>query len=149
MSMKKHVILVVAILVFLFSGCTSRYPYSLAQDLDNIAQVEIREYDWETRTTTPLCVLNEETAVSLLTEICGLPCKKHFGDHTTDYGDVVVYISYLDGTAEVLGQCNVAQVNKEGVWSIGIKYFDRKEFYTVLMKYVDADILPDLSKYFY
>lgn len=147
MSRKKNVTIFVIILAFLISGCSRRtYAYSLAQSVDNIAQVEICEYDWHTHTTTPLCVLDKETAISLLTEICGLKCKRHWGDHTTDYGDVVIYISYIDGTAEVIGQCNIAHVNKDGKWRQGLEYFGEEKFFALLMKYVDADVLPELSR---
>ena len=60
----------------------------------------------------------------------------------------VVYITYTDGTGEVIGLRNVAQVDEDGQWHIGIEYFDAAEICALIMKYVDVNSLPDLSKYF-
>ena len=135
------------LIILITAGCQRIYEYSFAQSKDNVEKVEICAYDYDTQTTTPLVVLNEGDTNELLQEIDAMECKRHFGDHTQDYGEIVVYISYKNQTAEVIGLCNVAQVDKNGKWHIGIEYFDASQLCSLIMKYVNADLLPDLSKY--
>ena len=132
----------------IFSGCQKTYSFSLAQSMDNIDKVEICAFDYLSGTTTPLVLLDRNDAKSLLTEVCTLKCKRHFGDHTMDYGEIVIYVSYIDKTAEIIGLWNVAQVTKDGEWFIGIEYFDAKQLCSLIVKYVDVKMLPDLSQYF-
>lgn len=140
-------ILVVCLVVTTASGCHRTYDYSFSQSVDHVKKVEICQYDFDTRTTTSLVHLDSNQACALLSDIETLECKKHFGDHTEDYGEVVIYITYFDGTAEVIGLWNVALVDKEGLWHIGIEYFDANELCSIILKYVDEDLLPNLSEY--
>ena len=158
MKCKKMIALLLLItsIMLSMSGCfveqflNRTFEYSFAQNLDNVEKVEIRAYEYDPydAQTTPIVTLDEEDGKALLMEIDAMKCKRHFGDHTSTYGEIVVYITYKDQTAEVIGLRNVAQVDKDGEWRIGIEYFDAAQLCTLIMKYVDADLLPDLSKYF-
>lgn len=55
-----------------------------------------------------------------------------------DYGEVVVYITYSDQAAEVIGLWNVAQVNANGKWHIGTEYSGADAIYSLIQKYVDS-----------
>ncbi len=120
--------------------------YSFSQPLDQVEKVEICKYDYYTSTTTPLLVLDESRANALLTDIDALLCKRHFGDHIMDYGKVVVYITYSNGEAEVIGIWNVATVDTNGKWRIGGEYFDEKELCSLLLQYA-PELQPELQKY--
>lgn len=152
----KPFILVVIIFVLLFSlsGCVVErfinrtFDYSFSQSLDNVKKVEICEYNHDSRSTTTIAVLDKADADEMLLEISAMKCKRHFGDHTTNYGKVVVYITYEDQTAEVIGLFNVADVDVNGKWHRDGSYFDCAQMCTLIMKYVDEDLLPDLSLYF-
>ena len=152
MKCKKMIVLLLLItsVLMLTAGCNRTYDYSFAQNLDNVEKVEIRAYEYDPYDdkTTPIVTLDEEDGKALLNEVDAMKCKRHFGDHTSTYGEIVVYITYKDQTAEVIGLRNVAQVDKDEEWHIGIEYFDAAQLCTLIMKYVDEDLLPDLSKYF-
>lgn len=152
MKCKKMIALLLLItsVLMLATGCNRTYDYSFAQSLDNVEKVEIRAYEYDPYDdkTTPIVTLDEEDGKALLNEVDAMKCKRHFGDHTSTYGEIVVYITYKDQTAEVIGLRNVAQVDKDEEWHIGIEYFDAAQLCTLIMKYVDEDLLPDLSKYF-
>ena len=152
MKCKKMIALLLLItsVLMLATGCNRTYDYSFAQNLDNVEKVEIRAYEYDPHDdqTTPIVTLDEEDGKALLNEVDAMKCKRHFGDHTSTYGEIVVYITYKDQTAEVIGLRNVAQVDKDEEWHIGIEYFDAAQLCTLIMKYVDEDLLPDLSKYF-
>ena len=152
MKCKKMIALLLLItsVLMLTAGCNRTYDYSFAQNLDNVEKVEIRAYEYDPHDdkTTPIVTLGEEDGKALIEEIDAMECKRHFGDHTSTYGEIVVYITYKDQTAEVIGLRNVAQVDKDEEWHIGIEYFDAAQLCTLIMKYVDGDLLPDLSKYF-
>lgn len=143
-------LLMIVFVPLLTTGCLSiyqrTYDYSFAQPLDQVEKVEICKYNYYTSTTTPLLVLDESQANALLTDIDALPCKKHFGDSPMDYGEAVVYITYSNGEAEVIGIWNVAKVDISGNWHIGVEYFDRKELCPLLLQYV-PELLPELQKY--
>ena len=146
--LKKSFCLLMVLSVLIFTGCNRTYTYSTAQSLDNVDKVEICEYDYGSKSTSTIVVLDQVDAEALVNEINALECKRHFGDHTTSYGTVVIYISYKDGNAEVIGDRNVAQVDADGDWSIGNEYFDTEQFLALITKYVDAELLPDLSEYY-
>ena len=146
---RKIAILCVAILLFaIITGCQRTYDYSFEQSLDNVEKVEICRYDDNSQSTTTIAVLSKTDADSLLTEIDAMECRRYFGDGTMDYGEVVIYITYADQTAEVIGLHNVAKVDKDGDWHIGVEYFNAQQICALIMKYVDAELLPDLSKYY-
>ena len=158
MKCKKMIALLLLItsVLMLATGCVVEqflnrtFDFSFAQSLDSVEKVEIRAYEYDPYDdkTTPIVTLGEEDGKALLMEIDAMECKRHFGDHTSTYGEIVVYITYKDQTAEVIGLRNVAQVDKDEEWHIGIEYFDAAQLCTLIMKYVDGDLLPDLSKYF-
>ena len=39
-------------------------------------------------------LLDEEDGKALLNEVDAMKCKRHFGDHTHDFGEIVIYITY-------------------------------------------------------
>ena len=130
------------------TGCQRIYDFSFEQSVDHIEKVEICRYDDNSQSTTTIAVLSKTDADSLLTEIDAMECRRYFGDGTMDYGEVVIYITYADQTAEVIGLHNVAKVDKDGDWHIGVEYFNAQQICALIMKYVDAELLPDLSKYY-
>ncbi len=133
---------------FLFVGAMNQrtYEYSFSQPLNQVEKVEIRKYDYDTSTATPFVVLDERQANALLTDIDALSCKRYFGHGSTSYGEAVVYITYANGEAEVIGIYNVAKVDTSGKWHMGLLYFPRKELCTLLLQYA-PELLPELQKY--
>ena len=147
MKFRKLAILWLAILFILAStaGCEmAGSSYSFSQSIENVKKVEICSYDYAQKTVTPIKELTTEEAEGILEDIAALECYKHFGDSTRDYGEVVIYITYENDEAEVIGIWNVAQVDLEGEWHIGIEYFDRTAFCEMLGKYIDMDLLPEI-----
>ena len=142
-------VLVAVVLLVTLSGCRQKaYSYSFTQSIDNVVCVEIRKYDYATGATTPLVTLDESTALSLLEDISALDCYKQFGDYPRDdYSDVVVYISYANGAAEVIGIRNTARVDSEGKWWVSSYYFNDAAWCDVILKYIDSEIVPELDKY--
>ena len=148
-NIKQILLLLVSFCLFtVTTACKRTYDYSFAQSIDAVEKVEICTYDYDTKSTTLIATLNEEDGKSLLAEIAMLSCKRHFGDATRDYGEIIIYVHYQDGTAEVIGLCNVAQVDTSGKWHSGIEYFDAQQLCILIMKYVDNGQLPDLRQYF-
>ena len=146
----KYVCLLVFVLLIAvaFTGCNFiDYTYSLDQSMDNIQKVELCSYDYESNSTSLIIELDMETGKALLTEITALTCRKYFGDHTSDYGPVVLYITYTNGEAEVIGMCNSASVDLTGEWWISIYYFDDIQWCNTVLKYVDPEMVPQLVEY--
>ena len=98
MKCKKMIALLLLItsVLMLTAGCNRTYDYSFAQSLDNVEKVEIRAYEYDPYDgqTTPIVTLGEEDGKALLMEIDAMKCKRHFGDHTHDFGEIVIYITY-------------------------------------------------------
>ena len=98
MKCKKMIALLLLItsVLMLTAGCNRTYDYSFAQNLDNVEKVEIRAYEYDPYDgqTTPIVTLDEEDGKALLNEVDAMKCKRHFGDHTHDFGEIVIYITY-------------------------------------------------------
>lgn len=129
-------------------GC--RIPgeqYTFTQSLDQIVSVSICRYDYTSKSIVPIKSLSEDDWQLLAEDISSLGVRRHFGDHTSDYGEVVVYISYKNSEAEVIGIWNVATVDSQGRWYIGYHYFESETFTKMLLKYIDIELVPELNQY--
>lgn len=147
----KYVRLITLLFCILFllismAGCQkSEQTYTFAQSIDDVKSIEICRYDYEAKCVTSLKSLTNEEMNALWRDIPALTCKQHFGDHTMDYGEIVIYITYKNGESEVIGIWNVALVDSDGEWHIGGVYFDKTEFSEMLLKYIDAESVPELK----
>ena len=140
-------VLIIATLVSL-TGC--RIPgeqYAFSQNIDQITAVNICSYDYKSKSMVPLKALNSDEWQALVNDVVSLEVRRHFGDHTQDYGEVVICISYENSEAEVVGIWNVATIDSEGNWHIGFHYFEGKPFSQMLLKYIDIELVPELNKY--
>lgn len=148
-TMKRIGICLLAMVVLVaVAGCSLiEYSYSYAQDLDKVEKVELCRYDYWTKTVEVISVLDMGTAALLLSDIASLSCFRPFGDSSTDYGEIVVYISYKNGEAEVMGMGNTATVGLDGRWMMTGYYFDDAQWCEVVMKYVDPQLVPELQRY--
>ena len=66
-------------------------------------------------------------------------------DPPTSFGDIILYIEYTNGEAEVLGYPQSVSVRENGqtVWK---PYeFNSTQWSATLLKYVDADLVPELD----
>lgn len=130
------------------AGCSFiEYSYPYAQDLDKVEKVELCRYDYSTKSIEVILKLDADTTSSLLTELSSLSCYRPFGDHSTYYGAIVLYISYTNGEAEVLGMRNSADVDLDGRWMMKGYYFDYAQWCEVVMRYVDPELVPELHRY--
>ena len=62
-----------------------------------------------------------------------------------DYGDVVICITYYDGEKEVIGITNIGYISPDGKWHLTKEYFDIEDIRGVINKYVDPEILSEIS----
>lgn len=132
----------------LASGCNFvKYSYAYEQSLDNATKVEICRYDYDTKSTEVIDVLDLDVAFALLSDIASLDCYKPFGDHSRDYGEIVVYITYANGEAEVIGMVNSATVDLNGKWHIKAYYYDYAQWCAVIVKYIDPQLVPEIEPY--
>lgn len=136
----------------LFTGCSLvKYQYSFDQPYSNVIKMEVCQYHYATKREdtyiTPVAELDLEKAEELLRDISELACYKHFGDSSMNYGDIVLYITYSNGEAEVLGMVNSASVDTNGKWWMKVYYFDSTQWCAVLTKYVDPELVPELGRY--
>ena len=136
--------LLVGILLFslicacMLCGCQRKaYTYAFNQDIASIRKVEICTYNYKTEEHSAVKELNEEEIESLCADIQDLKCYKIFGDHPTGFGSVIVYITYSDGQAEVIGPSNTARVDATGKWHLDVYYFDEEPFLAMIAKYTD------------
>ena len=146
-------IICVFVTLALLSGCKRIiYQYPFDQTFSNVKKVEIFRYHYATNPTddtlTLVTELDLEEAEELLQDISALPSYKHYGDFPMgSYGEIILYITYASGEAEVIGTVNSASVYLDGEWWIKGYYFDSKQWSTVLTEYVDIELVPELEKY--
>lgn len=133
------------------TGCDGGpFTYEFRQARSNVEKVEICSYDHYEGTREVLVRLEEADVDALLADIQALPLYKRMAfDTPRDYGDVVIFISYLDGVVELIGLTNFGWIDPDGTQhNLSAKYFEMDDLYLVLVKYVDPDVLSEVSYYF-
>lgn len=136
--MVRLVVVFLAVVSILLYGCQQEscaYPFE--QNLDYVEKVEICQYTYHIQDPeiVVLTILENSTALSLLNSIEELECYRHWGDHTQDFGETVVRITYTDGEIEVLGFCNTAHIDTEGKWWLKGYYFDEDQFSVLVSEF--------------
>lgn len=161
----KLLLIACLLLSFVFTGCDigSSQPevHSFRQDCDNVVKIEICSYDHSKMTRTwqaqfvdedcfsPLVQLSGEDCDSLFQDILSLEIKKFYMiDPILDYGDVVILIHYADNEIEMIGITNIGWISPDGKLHTTDKHFEITAICDVISKYVDADVLDDVSDYF-
>lgn len=120
-------------------GCLLiEYDFSLQQDVGKITKVGLYQYQHdETQPITSLIMeMKLDCALKMLEEIIALPAYKHFGDSTTNYGSIVVCVTYSDKTREIIGSFNTATVDTTGKWTRTGYYFKKEQWEAVIAQYV-------------
>lgn len=153
------------LLSFVYTGCDigSSQPtvHSFRQEYDNVVKIEIASYDHSKRTNkwqaqfvdedcfSLLVQLSDEDCGSLLQDILSLEIKKFYMiDPILDYGDVVILIYYANNEIEMIGITNIGWISPDGKLYTTDKRFEISAICDVISKYVDAEVLNDVSDYF-
>ena len=128
-------------------GCSSEGPYTFRQDSSKIDKVEIYKIDDQTNTKTAIVQLSDEAGQLLVSELATMTCNRFgSGDHPRRYGQLAIGITYSDGEVEIIGLVNSGFIDVDGKEAILDYFFDAKDLYTLITKYVDPSLLPDVSK---
>lgn len=69
-------------------------------------------------------------------------------DPILDYGDVVILIYYANNEIEMIGITNIGWISPNGKLDTTDKRFEISAICDVISKYVDAEVLNDVSDYF-
>lgn len=150
---KVWLVLCVLIALALLPGCKRKiYQYPFDQGFSNVVKVEVFRYHYATNSeednVTLVTELDLEEAEGLLQDISLLPSYKHFGDFPMgSYGEIILYVTYANEEAEVIGMVNSASVHLDGEWWVKGYYFDSKQWSTILTEYVDIGLVPELDRY--
>ena len=140
-------LLIIVILVSL-TGCSSEpFQYTFRQERNNVEKIEICTLDYyNEKTIEPLISLAEEDIDTILSDLSSLECRKLSGlDSPRGYGRIIICIHYLDGEIEVIGTTNIGWITLDGDWHLTMNCFRYPELKTLLLKYVDANVLEALS----
>ena len=148
--MKKigYAIVIAVVVLMLLSGCENEsFTHEFRQDQANIKQVEICSYEHVGRVLTPIVKLSNDDINALLNDIRALDCHEvSFPlDTPRTYGDVVICITYYDGETEVIGITNIGYISPDGKWHLTKEWFDIEDIRSVINKYVDPEILSEIS----
>ena len=147
--MKKigYAIVIAVVVLVLLSGCENEsFTHEFRQEQANIKQVEICAYERVDRVLTPIIKLSNDDINALLNDIRALDCHEFFPlDTPRNYGDVVICITYYDGEKEVIGITNIGYISPDGKWHLTKEYFDIEDIRGVINKYVDPEILSEIS----
>ena len=142
-------------------GASQPTAHSFRQEYDNVVKIEIAAYDHNKRTNTwqgqfvdencfsPLVQLSDEDCGSLLQDILSLEIKKFYMiDPILDYGDVVILIYYTNNEIEMIGITNIGWISPNGELDTTDKRFEISAICDVISKYVDPEVLNNVSDYF-
>ena len=131
-------LVIVMLLLTVFAGCRIKnksYPFE--QDQENIEKVEICQYDLKTDTITPIVSLNENDYTSLLNEVSELELWRPGVDMPQGYGKIIIYITYNNEEAEILGSYRTLRVDTNGKKHMKPYYFGVSQWNDLLSKYVE------------
>ena len=125
-----------------------KYSYSFAQGKEEVKIVELCRYDYSTKTIEQIKTLDEDTARGLLSDISNMDAYRNFGDYDReDFGHIVIYITYQNGEHELIGAASAATADASGNWQIKNNWFESSKWCEVLLKYIDASLVPELMNY--
>ena len=152
MRINKIFLMILVIVMIVSSvGCsetiwTKEYEYDFLQNSENISSVKIMRYDDKTNSIVEVIkTLDEDSGRALYEDFSATSCRKHFGDHPTGYGEVIIYIEYENGEADIIGFVNSGTVDKSGEWWVNLKHFSPDDFAMIVIKYVDRELVPELE----
>lgn len=149
MKQIKTLCAVLAVLVFLvtLSACgpnITTYPF--LQEQENVKKVEVCTFDEKTKARTPFWELSSDDAHSLVAELALMDCHgKPAMPPILEYGDVVICITYTDGTGEMIGLDNTARIHADGEISRNTHWFDHRLLRSLILKYVDRSMLESVN----
>lgn len=148
MKLYKHIasMLIFSMLTIIFVGCESEESYyQFRQDLQNVVTVSVCSYDLGTGTCTKIIDLNTEDRTALINILSTMKCKRYFpGDHPRDYGPLVITLTYADEEIELIGLTNIGWITPDGKRWLSDFYFEEREVYDLICKFVDLSLLPDI-----
>lgn len=135
------------VVLFAAASCSYKGPYTFRQEVSNIRKVEILTIDDETDTKTVIVQLSDEDGQLLVAELATMTCNRFGpGDHPRRYGQLAIGITYTDGEVEIIGLVNSGFIGADGREGLLDYFFDAKELYTLITKYVDPSLLPDIGE---
>ena len=143
-------VLLIVLSILLACGCTVNHPYPFDQSFDNIEKVSLHRVEgsdpngWYAETTW-VEDIELESAKGMLAELQTLKIKTILGDGTRSYGFFLIFITYKDGTSEVVGHARSASIKDEDDhWIQKVFVFESDEWFSIISKYVETD-LSDFS----
>ena len=150
MKIPKVIGIYVSIFMILISvsGCVwFTYHYDFGQEVDNIVSIDICRYQHSEQCPemTVICTLDASQTEQFVADIAALDSYKYFGDFSRTFDGIVVYITYKNGEGEVLSAFTTADVDSSGTWYVRTDNFDKKDFYSIILKYVDSSLVPELE----
>lgn len=153
MRIKKIIsaILIVLIMVLPLTGCDYKtYKFFLDQEIVSVEKVEIWQYDRNIFKSNCVATLDKDTADILLKDISNLNIQRHFpGDHTTNFCDAFLYVTYKNGEAEAFCPDYMLRFTADGDSSPKDYYFvDALEWYSIVFKHTKNILPDDLKDYF-
>ena len=131
-------------------GCVwFTYHYEFSQEVDNIESIDICRYKYDENNPemTVICSVDKSLTKQFVADIAALDSYKYFGDFSHSFSSgVLVYVNYKNGEGEVLSAYTTATVDLSGKWIVRVDNFDKSDFYSVILKYVDSALFPELEE---
>lgn len=144
-------LLLMFVVLVSMTGCeTKSFQYIFRQDRSNVENVEICAFDfYHEKVIEPLISLTGDDIDAILSDLSSLECWEYSGlDSPRGYGDILICINYWDGEIEVIGTMNIGWITPNGDWHLTMNFFRFNDLQGILLKYVDADILAEVSQDF-
>ena len=141
--MKKFCLLIITIILFLCTGCSSNYKF--LQNTTEIKTIEIVKVEYSAEqpiTFTTLSIIEDKEA--FLQDFSQISCRrKSSSPFGVDSGEIAIKILYNNGEYELItrdaqSQC-LYDPNKEEMYYMKYKgwfYFDKEGFSALLTKYM-------------
>lgn len=123
------------------------YPFELRDCVENVTKIEILGYTLAEDSKTHLADIPQESFADFYADVKALDCYATYAISSVGWGPVIIRISYTNGEWDELGIHLIAWYSASGRYYAQWCVLDQKQFCQLLLKYVDASVLPDLSAY--
>lgn len=140
------------VVLAVLAGCVDyNGPYPFRQELSNVTNVEICEFDPDNNGNPNdrklIVQLSDSDAQNLISELSAMNCGKfsYLGrTNNTHIGLLAICITYGNGDMELIGLSNIYFITSDGKKDYTSYHFESRELYDLIAKYVDPELLPDM-----
>ena len=140
--MKRAVFIGIIMLSLCLSGCNTSSEYTFMKPASEIVSMDIictdpyRDYS-AYNDIEPAYKIASEQWSSFISDFTKITCKRYYADPCLSLSGMVIRITYMDGSYEVISPYTGLHVTSDGDWRYIMCYFDDAAFNSLISAYTE------------